>query len=77
MNPFFKSFGFAFLGIKLSLKERNMKVHALCAVLAIVGGFVLDITLTEWCIILICIGGVLSLEMINTAIEHLVDLARH
>ena len=28
----------------------------------------------EWFAILICIGNVISLEMINTAIEHLVDL---
>ena len=75
MNLFFKSFGFAFQGIKLGFKERNMKVHALFAVLCFVAGFIFDITLTEWCIILICIGVVFSLEMLNTAIEHLVDLA--
>lgn len=44
------------------------------AFLTIVLGFVFKITSTEWCIILLCCGLVLSLEMVNTAIEHLVDL---
>lgn len=34
----------------------------------------LNISAIEWFAILICIGAVLALEMINTAIEHLVDL---
>lgn len=74
MNSFFKSFTYAFNGIRLSLQQRNMKVHVCCAIIAIVLGFMLKITTTEWSIILICIGVVLSLETINTAIESFVDL---
>ncbi len=74
MNTFFKSFVYAFNGLKLSVRQRNMRVHLLCALFAIVTAFILKISLTEWCIILICIGVVLSLEIINTAIEALVDL---
>jgi diacylglycerol kinase len=74
MSSFFKSFTYAFNGIKLSLQQRNMKIHVCCAFLAIVFGFILKINLTEWCIILICIGVVLALEIINTAIESFVDL---
>ena len=51
-----------------------MKVHIVCALIAMITAYVLNISLTEWCIILICIGIVLSLEIINTAIEALVDL---
>jgi len=74
MNSFFKSFTYAFNGIKLSLQQRNMKVHVCCAIIAIVLGFMFKITTTEWSVILICIGIVLSLETINTAIESFVDL---
>ena len=74
MSSFFKSFTYAFNGIKLSLQQRNMKVHVCCAFLAIVFGFILKINLTEWCIVLICIGVVLALEIFNTAIESFVDL---
>lgn len=74
MLQFFKSFTYAFNGIVLSLKQRNMIIHICCAILVIISGFVFKITQTEWLAILICIGVVLSLEIINTAIEHLVDL---
>lgn len=74
MNSFFKSFIYAFNGLKLSVMQRNMKIHILCAILAIITGFLLKISVTEWSIILICIGVVFTLEIINTAIEALVDL---
>lgn len=74
MNSFLKSFTYAFNGIKLSLQQRNMKIHVCCAVMAITCGFIFKINITEWCIILICIGVVLALETINTAIESFVDL---
>jgi diacylglycerol kinase (ATP) len=74
MYSFLKSFTYASKGIKVALSQRNMRVHILCAIIAIVTAYILSISLTEWCIILICIGIVLSLEIINTAIEALVDL---
>lgn len=74
MNSFLKSFTYAIKGIQLSLKDRNKKVLIACAFITIILGFVFKITITEWSIILICIGVVLSLEMVNTAIERLVDL---
>ena len=74
MHSFFKSFTYAYKGIKVALSQRNMRVHMLCAIIAIVTAYILNISLTEWCMILICIGSVLSLEIINTAIEALVDL---
>lgn len=74
MTPFLKSFIYAFKGIALSLRQRNMKIHVVCAIIAICFGIGLSITSTEWCFILLCIGAVLSLEIVNTAIEHLVDI---
>ena len=75
MKPsFLKSVSFAVNGLKLAWHEKHFKIHLVAAVLSITLGFILDITVMEWCIILVCIGAVLSLEMINTGIEHLVDL---
>lgn len=74
MHPFFKSFTYAIKGIQLSLKQRNMKVLVASAFITILLGFFLKITISEWCVVLICIGIVLSLEIINTAIENFVDL---
>lgn len=74
MNSFFKSFSFALNGLKISLKQRNMKIHISCALLVIALGLYFKITIIHWCILLLCIGAVIALEIINTAIEHLVDL---
>ena len=75
MKPsFFKSVSFALKGLRLAWHEKHFKIHLVAATLCIILSFALSISAMEWCIILICIGAVLALEMINTAIEHLVDL---
>ncbi len=75
MKPdFIKSLSFALNGLRLALTEKHFKIHIIAAVLAIILGCILAISALEWCIILICIGAVLAFEMMNTAIEHLVDL---
>ena len=74
MNAFLKSFVYALKGIKISLSQRNTRIHFLCALMVVLAGLCFSITLTEWLILLLCIGIVISLEIINTAIETLVDL---
>ena len=56
--------------------QRNMRVMLVCALFAIILGFILDIDFKDWCFILICIGIVLALETMNTAIEAFVDLVQ-
>jgi diacylglycerol kinase len=75
MKPsFFKSVSFAVNGLKLAWHEKHFKIHLAATALSIALGFLFDIEIMEWFVILICIGAVLALEMINTSIEHLVDL---
>ena len=75
MKAFIRSFVYAFNGIKASLVEqRNLKVQTFIALITVVGGFYYNITINEWCIILLSIGLVMGLEMINSAIENLVNL---
>lgn len=73
MNDFFKSFGYAAQGIRVAFSGRNFKVQCAFAVLAVVLGFLFAITSVEWCAIIICIGIVLGLETLNTALEILCD----
>ncbi len=74
-NPLYRSFGYAFQGIWTVISgERNMKIHCFAAICVIIAGFLLHISLTEWFICLILFGLVMSLEMVNTAIESVVDL---
>lgn len=51
-----------------------MKIHCVCMILVIIAGFFFRISVTEWCICLILFGLILSLELINTAVESVVDL---
>ena len=72
-NALFSSFGFAFKGIQEVLKERNFKLHLISAFVAILMGFIFNISSFEWIIVLFCIGLVLSMELVNTAIEEIVN----
>ncbi|KEK26231.1 diacylglycerol kinase family protein [Bacillus gaemokensis] len=69
------SFGYAIAGIYFCLRhERNMKIHFLAAVIVICCGLYFHVTTMEWLILFLTIGIVISLEMVNTAIEKTVDL---
>ena len=69
------SFKYAFTGIKTAFKtEQNMKIHLIILILVIIFGIILKISKAEWIICIILIGFVISLELINTAIENTVDL---
>ncbi len=70
-----RSFGYAFKGIKAVFgKEVNMNIHLIMTALVIICGFVFMISITEWMLCIVCFGVVISLEMVNSAIENLVDL---
>lgn len=74
-NPLWKSFGYAFDGIRTGLqKERNMKIHCAALILVIIAGTVVKLTAIEWCICMILCTLVISLELVNTAVEAVVDL---
>lgn len=70
----FSSFRFAGNGLKLALSEPNMRVHIAAGILISAAGFIFELTRTEWCVLLLTIAGVMSFEMVNTAIEKTVDL---
>jgi len=70
-----KSFKPALKGLKwLIQNEHNVRVHLFLSFISICAGLYFQISTNEWLAILICIGVVLSLEAINSAIEKLVDL---
>lgn len=75
MSRFLKSFGYAFKGWGASFKDgQNFKIQLLAGTCVIIAGFYFDVSRIEWTILLLTIALVLSLEMVNTAIEHLVNL---
>lgn len=69
------SFKFAFKGIGSSIKsERNMKIHTTMMLLVIISGIFFNIAMWEWITCFILFGLVISLEMVNTALEIIVDM---
>lgn len=74
-EPFAKSFGHACSGIFTGItKERNMKIHLIATMLVVIAGFLLHISIIEWYICLILFGLIMALELVNTAVEAVVDL---
>ncbi|MBI2989819.1 MAG: diacylglycerol kinase [Candidatus Magasanikbacteria bacterium] len=76
-NTFLHSVRRALGGIVLTFRrERNFKIHALFALIALCFAFVFKISPIEWIIIIILIAFVWALELINTAVEILLDVAK-
>jgi diacylglycerol kinase len=70
-----KSFGNAFRGIFYAFKtQHNIWIHSLVIVVVVIAGFIFKLDVMEWGLVVLAIGLVLATEMINTAIEWLVDL---
>ncbi|HEX5172424.1 MAG TPA: diacylglycerol kinase family protein [Cyclobacteriaceae bacterium] len=75
MKKFLTSFLFALNGLKTAVVEQlNLKIQIAVAVLVVAAGLHFDITNTEWAILIFTIGLVLGFELLNTALENLVDL---
>lgn len=72
---FFKSAQYALSGIVKAFKsEKHIQFHFIAAVTAIVLAGILRFSVLEWAIVILVISGMIALEMINTAIETVVDL---
>lgn len=74
-RKFIRSFGYAYCGIVTACKEQNFKSHILSAVIVLIAGYFTGLSRIEWFIVLILIALIFALEMMNTAIERVVDLA--
>ncbi|QHJ71504.1 MULTISPECIES: diacylglycerol kinase family protein [Planococcaceae] len=73
---FFRSFVFAFAGIRAALKsEQNIRFHFTAAVIVLIAGLLTGLSAFEWMIIVLVIGGMLAFEMFNSSMERIVDLA--
>jgi len=70
-----KSFKYAFSGISYVLKtSRNFKIQLIFAVGSLMIGFLLQISQSNYVILIATIMSVLILEILNTSIESIVDL---
>lgn len=71
----FVSFKYAWAGISYAFAtQRNFRLHVLIGSLAIALAIFLNLSLVEVTIIGLTIAGVMATELLNTALESLVDL---
>ncbi|MBQ9058371.1 MAG: diacylglycerol kinase family protein [Atopobiaceae bacterium] len=72
---FKRTFGFAIQGFRMALRtERNIRVMLGAAAFIVALGLIVQLDLMSWAVILLCCGAVLMAELMNTAIETIVDL---
>ncbi|WP_307977250.1 diacylglycerol kinase [uncultured Streptococcus sp.] len=70
------SMEFAIMGIVTAFKEeRNLRKHAVSALLALFAGLIFQVSVVEWLFLLLSIILVITFEIVNSAIENVVDLA--
>ena len=78
MKELLKSFGYAFQGVLTALtKERNMRIHIVCMIYMFFFLFAFDffeITRTQLAILFVACGLVIGAELMNTAVEAVVDM---
>ncbi len=68
------SLGNAFNGVVYLLRrERTARIELVVSIITVLIAWWLGITALEWCVILLCIGGTMSAEALNTAIEKMSD----
>ena len=72
---FLNSIKYSFQGLAYAYRfEQSCWIHALLTMVGIILGIIFKIKFSEWAILLIALGAVLSVELMNTAIEAAVDL---
>jgi len=75
LTKFIQSFGHAWRGLIYLLRhEQNFQVHLLAGIAALIAGFWLNISYTEFLIILLLIAFVFMAEIVNTVIEYILDI---
>jgi len=69
------SFKYAGQGVwELFTSQPNARIHLFIMAAVIVAGFLFDISINEWLVLILTFGMVLIAEGFNTALEYLTDL---
>lgn len=70
-----ESFKYGFLGLFETIKrERNIKIAFFLIILGSIISWFLELSMMEWVVVILMSVIVVSLEMMNTAIEAVVDM---
>ena len=74
LRKFIRGFRYAGQGIAAALQqERNLRFHVCAAAYVLAFSRFYHFTAVEYALLAVCIAGVISLELVNSAIERAVD----
>ena len=74
-DRFLNSFRYSFAGLKHAYKnEQSLLIHFMISIAVILMGLYFKITNIEWIFVFLMIALVMAAELLNTAIENVVDL---
>ncbi len=74
-RKFYESVRYAWRGIRFSFRtQRNLAIHAFVAVIAVLLAVILNFNMIEMSIVLMVIASVIVLELVNTAMEEIVNM---
>jgi len=75
IRKLFLSFRYAWRGIAHGFRnEQNFRFHVLAALIVTFAGWLTGLSSAEWLTVILLFGGMFALELMNTAIERIVDL---
>ncbi|AZN40478.1 diacylglycerol kinase family protein [Paenibacillus albus] len=76
MSKLLRSFSYAFAGIGAGIRtQANMRIHICAAIIVNAAGILVHLERFEWLVIILMQAAVMAAELVNTAVEHVVDLA--
>ena len=68
------SFGYAFNGLKILVREEhNARIHLLSAFFTVIAAILLKVSAIEWVALVLAMGFVITIEIINSAIENIAN----
>ncbi|MBI2414551.1 diacylglycerol kinase family protein [candidate division WWE3 bacterium] len=74
---FFTSVKNAMVGIRTGWEDSgHVRFHVFAGSLVVILSLVVGLTVTQWAVVFLLIGGIISAEIINTAIENICNLLR-
>lgn len=77
ISSYWRSFGQAYRGILYSWKtQKHLRFHIVAGTIVLIAAWWLKLTRWEWAILLLTIGSVIAAEVMNTAVEIVVDLVQ-
>lgn len=74
LKRYLRKFKYAFGGLSYGIrKDKSIALQCLLGVGVLMAFACFELTMMEWCLIWILVGGVIALEFVNSAIETIVD----